>query len=166
MGLALRNVHLEGAEVGLRASDGVIAELGPNVEARDADEVIDAGGMALVPGLVNAHTHAAMTLFRGFADDLPLMQWLTEHIWPVEKRMSDEDVYWGTRLACVECVVRMLFLPGPPRAQHRRREHRRAKHDHYQPHDRARRQHRPFVPGQERDHANRASSTPCSRSPR
>ena len=44
--------------------------------------------MALVPGLVNAHTHAAMTLFRGYADDLPLMEWLTKHIWPVEKRLT------------------------------------------------------------------------------
>ena len=60
--------------------------------------------MALVPGLVNAHTHAAMTLFRGYADDLPLMEWLTEHIWPVEKQIDDEDVYWGTRLACVEMI--------------------------------------------------------------
>jgi 5-methylthioadenosine/S-adenosylhomocysteine deaminase len=66
--------------------------------------VIDAAGMALVPGLVNAHTHAAMTLFRGYADDLPLMEWLERHIWPVEKRMSDDDVYWGTRLACVEMI--------------------------------------------------------------
>jgi 5-methylthioadenosine/S-adenosylhomocysteine deaminase len=45
-----------------------------------------------------------MTLFRGFADDLPLMEWLTRHIWPVEKRMDDDDVYWGTRLACVEMI--------------------------------------------------------------
>ena len=45
-----------------------------------------------------------MTLFRGYADDLPLMEWLTEHIWPVEKRLDDEDVYWGTRLACVEMI--------------------------------------------------------------
>jgi 5-methylthioadenosine/S-adenosylhomocysteine deaminase len=104
MGLALRNARLDGAEVGLRAEDGAIAELGPGVEPREGDEVLDAAGMALVPGLVNAHTHAAMTLFRGFADDLPLMQWLTEHIWPVEKRMSDDDVYWGTRLACVEMI--------------------------------------------------------------
>jgi 5-methylthioadenosine/S-adenosylhomocysteine deaminase len=58
----------------------------------------------LIPGLVNAHTHAAMTLFRGYADDLPLMEWLEQHIWPVEKRMSDDDVYWGTRLACVEMI--------------------------------------------------------------
>jgi 5-methylthioadenosine/S-adenosylhomocysteine deaminase len=66
--------------------------------------VIVARGLALVPGLVNAHTHAAMTLFRGFADDLRLMEWLERHIWPVEKRMSDDDVYWGTRLACLEMV--------------------------------------------------------------
>ena len=45
-----------------------------------------------------------MTLFRGYADDLPLMEWLEDHIWPVEKRMSDDDVYWGTRLACVEMI--------------------------------------------------------------
>jgi 5-methylthioadenosine/S-adenosylhomocysteine deaminase len=66
--------------------------------------VIAAHGLALVPGLVNAHTHAGMTLFRGYADDLPLMEWLERHIWPVEKRMTDEDVYWGTRLACLEMV--------------------------------------------------------------
>jgi 5-methylthioadenosine/S-adenosylhomocysteine deaminase len=57
-----------------------------------------------VPGLVNAHTHAAMTLFRGYADDLPLMEWLSEHIWPAERRLEAEDVYWGTRLACVEMI--------------------------------------------------------------
>ena len=102
MGLAIGNATLDGEEVGLRSEDGVITELGPGVSAEGGDEVIDAAGMALVPGFVNAHTHAAMTLFRGFADDLPLMQWLTQHIWPVEKRMSDDDVYWGTRLACAE----------------------------------------------------------------
>jgi 5-methylthioadenosine/S-adenosylhomocysteine deaminase len=66
--------------------------------------VIDAGGMALVPGLVNGHTHAAMTLFRGYGDDLPLMQWLEEKIWPAEARLDSEDVYWGTRLACAEMI--------------------------------------------------------------
>ncbi|MQA73162.1 MAG: amidohydrolase family protein [Solirubrobacterales bacterium] len=104
MGLAVRNASLDGAEVGLRCEDGAIAAVGPGVEPRAGDEVIDGTGMALVPGLVNGHTHAAMTLFRGFADDLPLMEWLTGHIWPVEKRMDDDDVYWGTRLACVEMI--------------------------------------------------------------
>jgi 5-methylthioadenosine/S-adenosylhomocysteine deaminase len=104
VGLAVSNATLGGVAVGVRCEDGRISALGPEVEPGDADELIDARGMALMPGLVNAHTHAAMTLFRGFADDLPLMEWLTEHIWPVEKRMDDEDVYWGTRLACVEMI--------------------------------------------------------------
>ncbi len=104
MGLAVRDAILEGETVGLRCEDGVIASLGPEVRPQQDDEVIDAAQMALVPGLVNAHTHAAMTLFRGFADDLPLMEWLQRHIWPVEKRMDDDDVYWGTRLACVEMI--------------------------------------------------------------
>ena len=95
---------LDGREVGLRAEDGVIAAVGERVAPRDGDEVVDAGGMALVPGLVNAHTHAAMTLFRGYGDDLPLMQWLETKIWPVEARLDDDDVYWGTRLACVEMI--------------------------------------------------------------
>jgi 5-methylthioadenosine/S-adenosylhomocysteine deaminase len=56
------------------------------------------------PGLVNGHTHAAMTLFRGYADDLPLMEWLERHIWPVEGRLEPDDVYWGTRLACAEMI--------------------------------------------------------------
>ena len=104
MGLTLTNATLDGVAVGLRSEDGVIAALGPGVEAAPGDELIDGGGMALVPGLVNAHTHAAMTLFRGYADDLPLMEWLTKHIWPVEKQLGDEDIYWGTRLACAEMI--------------------------------------------------------------
>jgi 5-methylthioadenosine/S-adenosylhomocysteine deaminase len=64
----------------------------------------EGGGLTRVPGLVNGHTHAAMTLFRGFADDLPLMEWLEEHIWPAERRLTDEDVYWGARLACLEMI--------------------------------------------------------------
>jgi 5-methylthioadenosine/S-adenosylhomocysteine deaminase len=62
------------------------------------------GELVRVDGLVNAHTHAAMTLFRGYADDLPLMQWLEGYIWPAERRLEDEDVYWGTRLACAEMI--------------------------------------------------------------
>ncbi|HEX2128942.1 MAG TPA: amidohydrolase [Solirubrobacterales bacterium] len=104
MALAVVGAKLDGEETGLRCVDGKIAELGADVRPGPGDEVIEAGGLALVPGLVNAHTHAAMTLFRGYADDLPLMEWLTEHIWPVEKRLSDEDVYWGTRLACAEMI--------------------------------------------------------------
>jgi len=74
---------------------------------------------ALIPGLVNAHTHAAMTLMRGLADDLPLMRWLEEHVWPAEARhVSREFVRDGTLLACAEmlrggvtCFNDMYFFP-------------------------------------------------------
>lgn len=76
-------------------------------------------GHALIPGLVNLHTHAAMTLMRGMADDLALMDWLNNHIWPAEGQfVSDEFVYDGTLLACAEmlrggitCFNDMYFFP-------------------------------------------------------
>jgi 5-methylthioadenosine/S-adenosylhomocysteine deaminase len=96
---------LDGERVGLRCgADGTITALGPDVVAAPGEETIDAAGAILVPPLVNGHTHAAMTLFRGSGGDLPLMPWLEERIWPVEARMSADDVYWGTRLACLEMV--------------------------------------------------------------
>ena len=59
----------------------------------------------LIPGLVNLHTHAAMTLLRGLADDLPLMEWLHNHIWPAEeKHVSAQFVHDGTRIACAEML--------------------------------------------------------------
>jgi 5-methylthioadenosine/S-adenosylhomocysteine deaminase len=104
MSLAIVNSVLDCKRVGVRAEDGVIVSVGPRIRPREGDEVIDAGGMAIVPGLVNGHTHAAMTLFRGHGDDIPLMRWLQDVIWPVEARLDEEDVYWGTRLACVEMI--------------------------------------------------------------
>ncbi len=105
MSLTVLNASLDGERVGLRcAPDGTIAALGSNVGAEPGGETIDAAGAPLVAGLVNGHTHAAMTLFRGYGGELPLMRWLREKIWPVEARLEDEDVYWGTRLACVEMI--------------------------------------------------------------
>ena len=81
-----------------------IAELGPSVEPKLGDDLIDAAGLLLTRPMVNGHTHAAMTLFRGFGDDMALMEWLRTRIWPAEARLEPEDVYWGTRLACVEMI--------------------------------------------------------------
>ena len=86
----------------------------PDYEHRELSE------HALIPGLINAHTHAAMTLMRGLADDLPLMKWLEEHIWPAEKRhVSPQFVRDGTLAACAEmlrggitCFNDMYFFPG------------------------------------------------------
>lgn len=104
MGLTVENALLDGERVGVRCADGAIEAIGADVAAQPGDEAIDAGGAHLVPPLVNGHTHAAMTLFRGSGGDLPLMPWLEEKIWPVEAKLSDEDVYWGARLACAEML--------------------------------------------------------------
>jgi 5-methylthioadenosine/S-adenosylhomocysteine deaminase len=70
-----------------------------------ARSVIDASSCAVIPGLINSHTHAAMTLFRGLADDLPLMAWLEGYIFPVEAHLSAEWVRWGSLLACAEMLL-------------------------------------------------------------
>lgn len=67
--------------------------------------VMDLPGRWFLPGLVNAHTHAAMTLLRGFADDLPLRRWLEERIWPVERHLDEDDVHAGTLLATAELLA-------------------------------------------------------------
>jgi len=69
-----------------------------------ADNVLDATGMVAMPGMVNTHTHCAMTLLRGYADDLPLMRWLEDKIWPFEMRLEEDDVYWGALLGIAEMI--------------------------------------------------------------
>ncbi len=106
----------------LAIDQGVIQAIIPSDEAQaqfDPREHIVLNHHALIPGLVNLHTHAAMTLMRGLADDLPLMEWLNNHIWPAETRHVDAGfVFDGTRLACAEmlragitCFNDMYFFP-------------------------------------------------------
>jgi 5-methylthioadenosine/S-adenosylhomocysteine deaminase len=96
---------IDNGEIAIEA--GKIKAVGPAGTAGGgwlADKVIDGRGMVALPGFINCHTHAAMTLLRSYADDLPLMQWLSERIWPLEERLTGEDVYWGTML----CVLEMI----------------------------------------------------------
>ncbi|MCQ4295061.1 TRZ/ATZ family hydrolase [Pseudomonas stutzeri] len=112
-------VVLQGHGLGIR--DGRIALIAPRTEAvkYPAKETRDLAGMLLAPGLINAHGHAAMTLFRGLADDLPLKRWLEDHIWPAESRwVNEEFVRSGTELAIAEqlkggitCFSDMYFYP-------------------------------------------------------
>ena len=84
-----------------------IAALGnPEKIAREfeAARTIDAAGCLVMPGLVNAHTHAAMTCYRGMADDLPLMDWLNRYIFPAEAKSDGDQVYWSALLACAEMI--------------------------------------------------------------
>ncbi len=103
----------------LAVNQGCIQAIVPADTDVQADEVVELPGHALLPGLVNAHTHAGLSLFRGLADDLPLMEWLNEHIWPTEARVvSGHFVRDGTRLAAAEmlrggttCFNDMYFFP-------------------------------------------------------
>ena len=104
MSLTVRDARLDDAVVAVRVEGDRIVALGAGVEPAAGDELLDAAGMALLPGLVNGHTHAAMTLMRGYGGDLPLMKWLQDKIFPVEAKLTGDDVYWGTRLACVEMI--------------------------------------------------------------
>ncbi|MDH5785764.1 MAG: TRZ/ATZ family hydrolase [Chromatiales bacterium] len=102
--------------------DGQIIDILPSSECAvkyQAEHVVERPGHALIPGLINTHTHAAMSLMRGLADDLPLMSWLNDHIWPAEgKWVSPDFVRDGTRLAMAEmlrggttCFNEMYFFP-------------------------------------------------------
>lgn len=81
-----------------------IKRIAPAIPIEPHYDVLEGSRRVVVPGMANTHTHAAMTLFRGYGDDLPLMRWLEDYIWPVEAHMTEEDVYWGVRLACLEMM--------------------------------------------------------------
>ena len=68
-------------------------------------EKIDAKGKVVIPGLINTHQHAAMSLLRGYADDLPLQKWLEKWIWPIEKHMTTHDIYTGALLTAIESII-------------------------------------------------------------
>ena len=110
-------ILIRGVSVIRRPEEGVIPKADVAIEGRryaavvegggiggDFDRVIDGEGKLLIPGFVNAHTHLAMTLFRGFADDLPLMSWLEDRIWPAEKKLTAQDVYWFSLLGLGEMI--------------------------------------------------------------
>jgi 5-methylthioadenosine/S-adenosylhomocysteine deaminase len=106
--MAQREAPVPGARIVV--SDGRIADIGKIADVPlppdGRFETIHAANAIVLPGLINAHSHAAMTLFRGFADDLPLKQWLFERIFPAEAMfLNPESVYWGALLGCLEMIA-------------------------------------------------------------
>ena len=108
----------------IAVSQGRIVAILPTADAEKAFEAsqrVHLPGQALIPGLINLHTHSAMNLLRGFADDLALMTWLNDHIWPAEKKhVGEQFVYDGSLLAAAEsiksgvtCLNDMYFFPTP-----------------------------------------------------
>lgn len=106
MGILVRNILCEDKRIDIYIEGKEIQRIGEGLSlpAKLTDKVIEGDHKAVIPGLVNGHTHSAMTLFRGFGDDMPLMPWLEQKIWPNEAKMTQEDVYWGTKLACLEMI--------------------------------------------------------------
>lgn len=80
-----------------------IAKVGKGLKL-SAEYVIDANGKVISPGFINAHTHSPMVLLRGLADDLPLMEWLRNYVWPVEKKLTSKHIYWGALLSILEMI--------------------------------------------------------------
>jgi 5-methylthioadenosine/S-adenosylhomocysteine deaminase len=103
MSILIKRVRLDGETKDIFIEGNRIKEIGDQLQV-EAAEVIPGQGKAAVPSFINGHTHASMTLLRGYADDMPLKEWLETKIWPVEAHMMEEDVYWGTKLACLEMI--------------------------------------------------------------
>ena len=97
---------VHGARLLIKGDSILDIQSGEGVSSDCAAEVIDARDGIIMPGMINGHVHAAMTIFRGFADDLPLNIWLFDKIFPAESRyLNEETVYWGTLLACLEMIA-------------------------------------------------------------
>ena len=90
----------------ITVKEGAISYVGEVADAPKikAENVLEARGKLAMPGLINCHTHLAMTLFRGLAEDITLEKWLNDVIWPLEAKLKPKDVYAGTLLGCLEMV--------------------------------------------------------------
>ena len=104
MSILIKNVLLNDQRTDILIEENKITSISNNIETEGIEIIIDGSNKAAFPGLVNGHTHAAMTFFRGYGDDLPLEEWLNTKIWPNERNLTDEIVYWGTKLACLEMI--------------------------------------------------------------
>ena len=101
--ILIRQVMLHDQQTDVLIEDDRFKRIGPDLQL-EADTVINGQDMAIIPPFFNAHTHAAMTLLRGYADDMELHTWLTRHIWPLEAKIQSQDVYIGVKLACLEMI--------------------------------------------------------------
>ena len=101
--ILLRNVSHEGRVCSILISDGRFADLDAPSDT-PADKTVEAEGMAILPALYNTHNHAAMTLLRGYADDMPLEQWLQDYVWPFEDKLGPEDIRRGSDIAVKEML--------------------------------------------------------------
>ena len=103
MNILIKNVLLNQQVVDVYIKGNRFEMIAPNLDI-EAEQVIDGTDKAITPSFANGHTHAAMTLLRGYAEDMELHTWLNNHIWPLEGKLTEEDVYVGSKLACLEMI--------------------------------------------------------------
>jgi 5-methylthioadenosine/S-adenosylhomocysteine deaminase len=103
MSILIRGVGLNGEKKDIYIEGNRIKRIAERIEEK-AGVVISGNDKVAIPSFINGHTHAAMTLLRGYADDMPLQEWLLTKIWPTEAHLTEEDVYWGVKLACLEMI--------------------------------------------------------------
>jgi 5-methylthioadenosine/S-adenosylhomocysteine deaminase len=103
MSILIKDVWFKGNRKSVLIEGKYIKTIADEIN-ESADIVIDGKGKGLIPGMINGHGHAAMTLFRGYADDMPLEEWLNTKVWPQEAKLTQADVYAGARLACLEMI--------------------------------------------------------------
>lgn len=102
--ILLKNVILNQNPTDVLIRGNRFEKIAPQIDFQ-ADEIYDGGGhIAIVPPFYNTHTHAAMTLLRGYGEDMELFTWLSKCIWPAEAKLTGEDIYWGSRLAICEMI--------------------------------------------------------------
>ncbi len=97
-------ILLSGSKAEIAIEDKIITYIGEKAPEEKYDETVDCRGGLVMPGLYNIHTHAAMTLFRGYGEDLPLQEWLNDRIFPAEDRLTNKSVYDASMLACAEMI--------------------------------------------------------------
>jgi 5-methylthioadenosine/S-adenosylhomocysteine deaminase len=104
MSLLIKNIILKGEKKDIFIEGNKIRKIREKLNLKAAEKIDGKGERAVIPGLINCHTHAAMSLFRGYGNDLPLKEWLEKKVWPLEAKLTQDDVYWGTKLACLEMI--------------------------------------------------------------
>ena len=104
MTILIKDIQLNSQKTDILIKDNLINKIAQNIETPIDGTVIDGSKQAVLPGLMNMHTHAAMSLLKGYADDMPLKIWLEDKIWPREAKLSKKHIYWGTKLAILEMI--------------------------------------------------------------
>lgn len=104
MKILIKNVILDGSKKDVLIDNSIFSKIEDSISDIDVDDIIDATDKAIVPPFYNMHTHNAMSIMRGYADDLKLQTWLQDHIWPFEAKLTPHDLYVGAKLSAVEMI--------------------------------------------------------------